>query len=333
VTRALASSSRPIRGEPPAEPILPAAPSARACDALEALKAEPLSVHAPSPLFAVLLAVLTLGAGPAILWTIRFHRAARQEREALRTLSDWAASHMRDPGARRPLYAALRCVRVRIIPSWFCVVFAIGALIIAVSGFFLFPDSREPSQLWIGSTYGFHWPRFDEPEWHYLRWRIFAGWTACLFTSYLLHLASVHLFARDVQSYLDAFNQEVAVEEGFAPVLREPIGWKSSPIWGLAAALLMTVSGWWGIPLAIAGMTDARYRRRASCRMRDDLADRVRSLIHLRPAYHDAEAVEIVRNAPPVRCATSGCDTVLLAKAKFCARCGARRGKAIDRRA
>jgi hypothetical protein len=333
VTSALASSSRPIRGDLPQAPAAPPASSARACDALEALKAEPLSTQTPSPLFAVLLAVLTLGAGPAILWTIRFRHAARQEQAVLRTLSDWAASHMRDPAARRPLYASLKCVRVRPIPSSFCIFFAVAAVVIAASGFFLFDASREPSQLWIGATYGFHWPRFDEPEWHYLRWRIFAGWTACLFASYLLHLATVHLFSRDVQCYLDAFNQEVAVEEGFAPVLREPIGWKSSPIWGLAAALLFTVSGWWGVPLAVAGMTDALYRRRASCRMREELDDRVRSLIHLRPAYHDAEAVEVLRNAPPVRCATPGCDTVLIASAKFCARCGARRGKAIDRRA
>lgn len=311
----------------------PAAPSPiRACDALESLQSSPLAAQAPSPLFAVLLALLTLGAGPAVLWAWRFRVAAQRENAVLRCVTEWAESHLRDPAARRPLDAALRGVRAPLIPNFFTIFFAVAAVLLAGAGFFILPTHAEPSQLWIGSTYGFHWPRYSDLEWHFLRWRIFGAWTACLFASYLLHLATVHLYSRHVQRYLNVFNRLVAVEEGFAPVLLETIGWKSSPLWGLASAALLVVSGWWGIPLAVAGMTDARYRKRASCKMRLDLIDRVRCLIHLRAAYHDAATVPVTR-APIVRCATPGCDTPLAPKAKFCARCGARRGRAIDRRA
>jgi hypothetical protein len=331
VTTALApTSASQRRGRADDESL--SSPQVRACDALSELRPGALSPPAPRPLLALFLGLLTFGAGPAILWAYRFAAAARRDQAVLQRVTQWAQGRVRDPAAGRALSAAVKRVRPRVLLAVLTSLCAVAGLVVVLSITLHAPAVVGPLWQLLGSTYGFQWPRFSTGPLMSIRAEAFAYWTASLFFAYLLHLLHVHLHARDVQHYLNEFNRLVAVEEGFPPVLLEPIGWGFSPFWGSAAAVMVLLSVWWGIPLAIAGATDSRYRRKAACRMRVDLADRVRMLVHLRPAYHHSEPVTATVE-PVVYCATPGCDLPLHPEAKFCPRCGARRGRSVDRRA
>jgi len=294
-------------------------PPVPAYAALEALATLPSRTR-PRSLTSLLLAIVSLGILPAVLWPLRFRRSVNADRHALREVARWGKPRLHEAHARQLDDAA---ARVRFAP-WLMTLGLFGAVISLGAVAWGITQIMPPYDLatWLmGLTYGMVWPRFsavtaDVPL------IAFAVWTLGLVVAYLAHLAQVHLYAHGLRRFLDEFNR-LSIAEGYTPVLLEPIGFGLSP-WLLTAVALLMLSGFWGIPLALAGATDGRLRRRALPRMRAAIASRIRDIIFestrpadLKPAF--------------TRCATGGCGRPLAKAIKYCPRCGTRAVQSLDR--
>ena len=302
-------------------------PAPKAADALAALRTDDASGRAPGALRSFAAAVVTLGVWPAIRWTSRFEQVIARDHATLTRLAEWSRRRLPEPQARC-LAEAAGGVRQR--PWAVPAVFLIVALTL-LSFSTLLEVARARDGVWptvIGSTFGFRWAQLLHPSDPGVG--AFLVWTVGLSAAYGTHLLQIHLHARAVRRFLDEFNRTIVVEEGFPPVLLDPIAIGFSPLWVLAAGTLLFLGSAWAIPFAVAGANDGRYRRRASVRLRQDLAARVRDVIFASP-----ELSRPVLKVPvdAVRCATPGCGGALGPKSKFCPRCGTRRGRSLDRAA
>jgi hypothetical protein len=261
---------------------------------------------------------------PALAWPKRFRRLAVADQQMLLKVAEWGRPRLIEEDAKRLIGAA---ERVRFHPSLMTLAMTGVAFAMAAVAWGL--TQVQPGQnlgSWLlAMTFGALWPRYsaigaETPA------IVYTIWTLGLIVAYSAHLIQVHLHAHSLRRFIDEFNQ-LSIAEGYAPVLLEPIGFGFSPIWVLTAGSLLMLSGVWAIPLAIAGATENRLRKRAIKKLRADLTGRIRDIIFAR-----ARASEI--NLPAAAyCATPGCRRPLSKGVKFCPRCGARAGRSIDRKA
>jgi hypothetical protein len=301
----------------------------RACDVLAELKRPLHNTPAPAVLPALLMAALTFGIAPALLWPLRFWRSVRHERRSFLLFAEWARSHT-SPEEGRCLTASAG--RVGFVPRLFTLGLA-GVVAAAGGAAWAFTHSgRGPGVFHrlVGTTYGFEWPRYADARGagHLTP---FLLWTIGLTVAYAAHLVQVQLHARSVRRFLDDCNRFL-IEEGSSPVYMVPIGLGFSPLWVVAAVMFSAFSATWGVALAVAGATDRRYRRRASAEVRTSLARGVREIVLLHLGHDSSRVAALASDRTAVRCATPGCNVPLVPGAKFCTRCGRRRDRSIDRR-
>ncbi|QOV90223.1 hypothetical protein [Humisphaera borealis] len=325
-TGQLTISDRPglVRPETPVR-IVPSSAAAvrpvRASIALAALDSVRSVASKPNFLTSVVLAIFSLGVAPALRWSARFRRSADANRRALLELARWGESRTKETEERRLLAAAYR---VRFYPSLLTVamvgiVAAVGAV---AWGITQVTPGHDLGSWFIGLTYGALWPRYISVSAE-TSFVVFGVWSLGLTVAYSAHLLQVHLYAWSLRRFLDEFNK-LAIAEGYAPVLLEPIGFGLSP-WLLSCAALAMLSGFWAIPFAFAGATDCRLRSRAFGRVNKALAARVRDIIFSKPTFHRPGEG---RTPATSRCVTDGCATPLARSARYCPRCGVATGVA-----
>lgn len=297
----------------------------RGCEVLDDLRARPTGSTPPGVVSAVVWAAATVGIAPGVLWPVRFKQAADAEGKTLRCLADWAGSRVSPAEARELKQFA---GRVRFAPILFTLGLA-GALVAALAvawGLTHTGGPQAPFSRLMGLTFGFFWPKFHHVTAGRDAWAVaYAVWTAGLLTAYVSHLVQVHLYAHRVRQYLDALNR-VLVDQGAPPAYLRTIGWGFAPLWVIAAVVMLAFGGIWAIPLAVAGATDRRYRRKASPKLRANLAERVRTLLLHEPTYAaDAPAAIATQRAAVSLCQMPGCGRPMRSGTKFCPRCGSRR--------
>lgn len=298
-----------------------------AAPVLEALRNTRDARRGPNFLTSLILAVASLGVLPALLWPMRFRRSADGDRRALLELARWGRARCSETDGASLVAAA---ERVRFHSSLFTlalagVVTAVGAIAWSLTSI---PAGQSLSAWLAGLTYGAFWPRYSAISMETLG--AFSLWTLGLTVAYAAHLAQAQLYALSLRRFLDEFNK-LAIAEGYAPVMLEPISFGFSPFI-LSGAALMLLSGLWAIPMALAGGTDCRVRRRAVWRMRAALSGRVRDMIFARPLM--ARPTDFVAATTAARrCATDGCAKPLSNPARFCPRCGKKTDVSIDRKA
>lgn len=288
----------------------------------------------PKAIVSAFWAVISLGVVPVVVWGRRFGAIIAQDRQVMAKIAGWAGAVRGESQVGKPLRVSVGRLRDR--QGWYLgglalSLVAAGAVVWAAAAFDM------PGRGWkalLGTTFGFQWPRFHHARLTPIGVGVFAAWTSGLGLAYCFHLTRVSLHAAAVRRFLDEFNRTVAIEEGLPPVLMPPIGFGFSPVWALLAVLLASASGWWAVPLAIAGATDRRYRRRAMPRVRADLLDRVKHVSLAHPSYAGpGRLLPATAASGRVPCETPGCGAVLSADARFCGRCGARRGRPVEMRA
>ena len=315
-------TARPVVAARAPLPVAAPARPVRACGALLALANTRQVPSPPNFLTSVLLAVVSLGVAPALLWPMRFRRAADVNRRALLELARWGKSRSNETDGGKLFVAAHR---VRFYPSlltlgMFGVVVAVGAV---AWGITQVTPAHDLLSWFIGLTYGALWPRYSAVSAE-TSLSIFGIWTIGLTVAYSAHLLQAHLYAWSLRRFLDEFNK-LAIAEGYAPVMLEPIGFGLSP-WLLSCVALAMLSGLWAIPFAFAGATDCRLRGRAFGRMRQALTARVRDVIFSKPTFTRPGEGRILANS---RCVTDGCARPLGKTSRFCPRCGAPTGAPV----
>lgn len=289
----------------------------RACGALSALGATRAASPSPNFLTSMVLAIVSLGVLPALLWPARFRRTADANRQALLELARWGRTRLNEADGERLLLAARR---TRFYPSLFTLAMSgvVAAVGVVAWGLTKVSPAYDLASWVIGLTYGAVWPRYHAISVE-TSLNVFAVWTLGLSVAYIAHLAQVHLYAWSLRKFLDEFNK-LSIAEGYAPVLLEPIGFGFSP-WLLTCGGLMMLSGIWAIPMAFAGATDCRLRNRAFAKLEADLTGRVRDIIFAKPlTFRPVPAGAVAR------CTTDGCATALMPHNRYCPRCGVATG-------
>ena len=292
-----------------------------AADVLRSLKDRANEPTAPSALAGLFLAVISLGLVPAILWPMRFKRVAEKEQEIFRLLARWARTRGNEREANRLKDSA---DSIRVTPALFAValvlVLATAMMLLTALLLVPIPHTDWPLTAVTNMTYRVFATASDDPRSYDAQKWVFMMWSSFITVVYFAHLLQVHLYARQVRQFLDRFNALV-IHEGFAPVYLKPIGWGASPVWLGAALAMLLIGAVWGVPMAIAGATDRRYRRHASCLMKVELVARIKNM-----ALSNPERERVGNsNGGTYRCPTPGCHHESPKKAKFCPHCGNRR--------
>ncbi|MDB5296972.1 MAG: hypothetical protein JWO31_2955 [Phycisphaerales bacterium] len=309
----------------------------QATDVLAALRpAVAATTRPPGAFMGVLLALVSLGVVPAVLWAFRFQSVAAADRRALRRVADWTAGRVGSDRAAG-LLAAADQVRPHVVLPALVALYAVAAVVVVALSAGHLPFAIDSWGSVLETTYGLQWFRYLRasplPGAHVVG---FMAWSIGAAGAYLAHLLQVHVHARAVRRFLDEFNRLVPLEEGFGPVLLDPIGFGFAPVWMLAAAVLCAASGWWGVAFAAAGATDRRYRRSAVRCLRGGLAKRVKDVVLAHPerGRHAAGTASGRTDVTAVaRCPTPGCGRPFGAGVKFCPRCGKRVARSVDRKA
>ena len=273
---------------------------------INGLTQHPDQAHVWGATRTVLWSVLTLGIGPAILWTLRFAESARAERELLTRLADWMRFHSihseagllrgaEDALTPRPFLSAL--------PVVLC-----GA-VVAVFGFYASNHGWSLEQV-LDRTYWFPVrqlrPRPNTAA------RLFALWNLGVTLAYVIHWLQVTLHRADVDRFVSRVNR-VLMAEGLGPVAvaqQPPKRWVR---WVVAAGLLlMYLNAAWAIFAMAAAASQNRYATTTGPAVRKALASRVREML--------------LAHAPggqtTLRCHRERCRAPVMAGSRFCRRCG-----------
>ena len=265
----------------------------------------------------LVVAFLSLGALPVLLWHDRFRDFVDDERHHLRRFGDWLRLHSTRPETMdlrvageelscRPLLSALSILSVVAV----VILFAVQ----------LGNDGRPVIEQIFSHTYGFDTTRMTGLAPSDAQ-RLFTAWCVGVSAAYLFHWVQVQAHAFDVARFVRHANS-IFRHEGIPRVPVPRIGIGLSFLWLVAAAVLTTQGAWWGLALALSGAAQQRYMVEASRRLRRTLASRVREMARLphEPGSAHAEIempASLTRRCPHVRCLAS-----LPTQARFCPRCG-----------
>jgi len=261
------------------------------------------------------LSFFTLGLLPLLCWPRRMRNFMQAEQQQLWQLAEWMrlrtgkpeALVLRDESARDlapgPLSGAIQIV---------VAVMAVVAFVhLAADRSFDFP------RLW-GGAWGvrFHGRVgfFYEPYWAF--WR---QWSLLLSAGYLVYWLSVCHHAGMLEQYVEKFNALTAAE-GIQPVRVAGVGLGINLAWGIFALIGLSRGAIWMIPLALAGVVQARYVWVTSRETRAALADRVRIMLQSSRPVLDVRTTPRASSRP---CVNEKCGAPLRAGAAFCPRCGA----------
>ncbi|HEX8911226.1 MAG TPA: zinc ribbon domain-containing protein [Humisphaera sp.] len=321
-------TTAPVNFRPAATVLAPPGRVVQACEVIASLAADDRrSPPTPGALTGFLLSILTLGVWPAVVWPMRLREVAARQWHQAALVSAWLKPRVAKPDAER-LEAAAAGVRPGIalgVLGWAGVAISLAAV---VRGVAVRPAEQSVGEWLRGMTF------VIGPASSAAQVVAFVGGAGGMVVAYVAHVVSVQLHARAVRRFLDAFNHVAVLTEALPPVYLEPIGWGFSFPWMLAAVGLVVLRQPWGVPLAIAGATDRRFRRSAWCKARQELAERVKAIVmHHPPAGRGGTPMEPEPDEVVSHCPRGGCGVPIVAKARFCPRCGTRVKAGVDRKA
>jgi hypothetical protein len=273
-------------------------------------------------IFTTIVAGLTFGILPALVWPERFRKLAAAEAERMHDVISWARAWGAPPAQISTLQTAGRRIEASTILSVVPIALAaFVAVTLLVQGY----GSGTTWDHLADLTYRFHdysrqfiqherqgWssPTLDgsNPLEQLSRAvSLHALWCVLLSVAYLAHWAQVGAHRANVRRFVRALNTTMETR-GMMPIrLREGTAtfW---PLAVVAAFLLVQWGAWWGIPMLLAGAAQRRYILTTSQALQVQLNQRM--------------AVDLPRATVARRCQAEGCRAMLPLPAKFCPQCG-----------
>ena len=262
-----------------------------------------------TPFVAALVAALSWGLLPILVWPLRWSTLLERERPYYRDLAQWWRRRVA-PADAKPLDEVLAALRPRpmlVVLPWVATAFIGGMMVFVavVSG---------PERVW-GVTYRYHtrtvlesWPAVAS-----LPAYLHELWTWGLTAAYAVHWYAVRSHTRAVGE-LTRFANRIAKTNGFDPVKVETKRVGLSAVWVIAAVVLCVCHAWWAIPMVLAGAAQRRYAERATPRLQRSLSDQAARAVSAVGGAVDAASSRF--------CPAPSCGARLPAPARFCSRCG-----------
>jgi hypothetical protein len=261
------------------------------------------------------LAAITLGLLPLLVWQKRFRHLMIVEQQQLWHLAEWLRLR-----TGRPQATALRDESSKLNPSPLTPIIWTGLTALAVVSWIYLIHYRyfEFRTFWM-IIYGFEWhDRWGVWREPYLNfWK---QWTVLLSAGYFIHWFQVCRRSTALEEYAAKFNAVMAAE-GVPPVRVRGVGIGFHPFWAIAAIIALSRGVIWAVPMAMAGVVHARYVRLTFRHTRSEFARRVRWML---ASHRPALNVRATPAAEPLVCANEKCRAAIPPGAVFCPRCGAR---------
>lgn len=264
------------------------------------------------PLMTLVLAAVSFGVLPLLVWPHRFRRLMRVEQQQLWHLAEWLRLRTGSPRAtelRDNSLKAMPAFNPGVIPLILVVTVFIGNFHFWWDYFYYYHDWAP---LWT-SAYGLGDNSHLRLWLHY--WPM---WTVALSIGYFDHWHQIGRHANAVAQYAKTF-KEIIADEKLLPVEIPGVGTWLHPIWGVVAIIGIGFHAYWAVPMALAGAVHVRYVRVTSRQLRSDLAQRVRWMLQ-----KNRPAVSLRGPNEPRPCTNEKCRAIVPAGALFCPRCGAR---------
>jgi hypothetical protein len=304
----------------------PARPDQLSSAVLQSLGRPILGKLAWGPIKSLVLGGLTFGILPLLAWPRKFNRFVVAEQQQLWHLTEWLRVNTGDEQAakvRDSVRSAGPVPTLWLVPVVMLVILAVNFL------------------PWVGvheanvdrifyATYGppARFERLFDGGWlnspHSLL-HFFGIWTICLSVAFISHWAHVRAHARRINLLIDQLNP-IFQRQNLPLVEWRDLGGGFRPLWGVVAIIGVVSGAWWAIPAAFAGCAHYRYIRSTSLRIRNDLAQRVRTLLQRQRPAMDVPTPYRLRSV----CRNTLCAKPIPQGAAFCPRCGTRLAPSLD---
>jgi hypothetical protein len=261
-------------------------------------------VAAPVP--AAIVAGVTFGLLPAIVWPWRWATLQDRDRPFYRDLANWWRRRVApaDIAGLDAVLAELRPRPILLVLPWLAAAFTLASTILMLLARHTDPHDLLPRLL--DCTYRFN-PR--SRAWaaplHVL---IHAVWEWGLGFAYACQWYAVRSHTRAVGD-LVRWTNRLAKGSNFRRVPNETGRLGLGPLWVIAGVALCWLNAWWAVPMVLAGAAQRRYADVASPRLRQALSAQA------------GDAVAMGGGGARF-CPTGNCGNRLPASAQFCPRCG-----------
>ena len=275
---------------------------------------------------ALVVSLLTFGVVPIFAWIRGFRSFAAAEQQQLLHLAKWLRASSSHPLAKR-----LEEDAEQLRPRWW--IWSVAILAVMGTATILFSAVADSGARWphyvhalVTHTYRARWFKGDRDAAN-----VYTVWIWGLSLVYFCHWSVVQLHALDVKRFVGRFNK-IAESEGIQRVMPQSLGVPLvSPLWIVAAFLMVALHAPWGLLAMVAGAAQRRYINHTGRKTRAALAHRVRALLMRR-----SETTGLAADVPvPVyirqRCSQPMCRAELPPEAVYCRRCGARQRPQVDR--
>lgn len=301
----------------------PARPDQLSSAVLQSLGRPILGRLAWGPIKSLVLGGITFGILPLIAWPKKFHRFVLAEQQQFWHLLEWLRVTTGDPQAAR----VRDSVRFTGAPPtvWFVPV-AMLAILAAnilpwINGYGINLDhATYGSPERVQRLFEGGWLNATRSPIHF-----FGIWTICLAVAYLSHWGHVRAHSSKINLLVAQMNP-IFQRQNLPPVDWRDIGAGIRPLWGVVAIIGVFAGAWWAIPAAMAGAVHYRYIRGTSLKMRNDLAQRVRTLLQRQRPAMDVPTPYRLRSV----CRNPLCAKPSPENAAFCPRCGTRLAPSLD---
>jgi len=268
-----------------------------------------------------ILAAISFGILPLLLWPRRFADFASVEQQQLWQLAEWLRLRTGRPEAIR-----LRDSTMALAPrsrSW---IFAMVLAVVA-AGWLIVPSAPAITLTRVLSvSYGYVYYMVVGGDAGLTRSLVptaYHFWIGLLGYGYFCHWLVVCQRSGLLQRFVRDFNV-LAELEHVGKIQSKSVGVGFSPVWIVVAFLFSKNNAYWAIPMAFAGVVQYRYIMQVSRSTRAQLSGRVRELlVEQRPALRVSEPVTRSGLEGARSCSNERCLALLPATAAFCPRCGA----------
>jgi hypothetical protein len=261
-----------------------------------------------SPSGAFWMALISFGFWPLWKMARQFRDYQSFEKQQFWHLAEWLRVRRGDREETVALHAQIDRLRPGggLVTTFFWLICQIAVIASIVN---ILGDNFSVNRL-VDSTWRTHHP------WSHaaLVWK---PWVIGLGLAYVLQMVRVTMHHRAVSKIVDRFNA-VLWRENVATVAMPEMEGGVIAGWWWTAGILSWMGGLWAIPMALAGAAQRRYINGSSARLRADMLERVRTMLHQqRPAVAVPQYAIHSR-----RCGNNLCRGTLRANASFCPRCG-----------